>query len=115
VSDPDTPDSPEPPPFADTAAATAGGTSDHRAPSLAGTAPVHQGDGGPTSHQQCEVGYRIARPFQDQRYAPEAARAAFRFGFENLRRQEIVANASADNAKSHSGRSAGYSAAAPPP
>jgi ribosomal-protein-alanine N-acetyltransferase len=47
-----------------------------------------------------EVGWRISRAFWGRGYAPEAAKAALRFGFEDLRLQEIVANASAGNTKS---------------
>jgi len=39
-----------------------------------------------------EVGWRLARPFWGQGYAPEAAGAALRFGFEQIGLQEIVAN-----------------------
>jgi ribosomal-protein-alanine N-acetyltransferase len=39
-----------------------------------------------------EVGWRLARPFWGQGYAPEAAGAAVRFGFEQLGLQQIVAN-----------------------
>jgi RimJ/RimL family protein N-acetyltransferase len=47
-----------------------------------------------------EVGWRISRPFWGQGYAPEAAEGVLRFGFEDLRLQEIVANASAGNTRS---------------
>jgi ribosomal-protein-alanine N-acetyltransferase len=47
-----------------------------------------------------EVGWRIARPFWGLGYAPEAAEAALRFGFETLRLTEIVANAAVGNDKS---------------
>ncbi|MGJ7489758.1 GNAT family N-acetyltransferase [Variovorax sp. ZT4R33] len=39
-----------------------------------------------------EVGWRLARRFWGQGYAPEAARAAIGFGFGRLGLQEIVAN-----------------------
>ena len=47
-----------------------------------------------------ELGWRLARPFWGQGYAPEAARASMEFGFETLRLDEIVANACVGNAKS---------------
>lgn len=47
-----------------------------------------------------EVGWRIARPFWGRGYAPEAARAALWFGFEDLGLHEVVANAGADNFRS---------------
>jgi RimJ/RimL family protein N-acetyltransferase len=47
-----------------------------------------------------EVGWRIARPFWGRGLAPEAARAALRFGFADPRRREIVANTSVENSKS---------------
>ena len=47
-----------------------------------------------------EVGWRIAREFWGRGYAPEAAAAALRFGFEDLHLQEIVANTVIANAKS---------------
>lgn len=47
-----------------------------------------------------EIGWRIARWFWGQGYAPEAARAALRFGFEDLRLQEIVANTATGNGRS---------------
>lgn len=47
-----------------------------------------------------EVGWRIARPFWGLGYAPEAAAAAIRFGFESLQLPEIVANAGTANEKS---------------
>jgi RimJ/RimL family protein N-acetyltransferase len=39
-----------------------------------------------------EVGWRLARAFWGRGYAPEAAAAAIRFGFETLGLPEIVAN-----------------------
>jgi len=39
-----------------------------------------------------EVGWRLAREFWGQGYAPEAAEAALHFGFDALRLGEIVAN-----------------------
>jgi RimJ/RimL family protein N-acetyltransferase len=47
-----------------------------------------------------EVGWRIARPSWGLGYAPEAAAAAIRFGFESLQLPEIVANAGTANEKS---------------
>lgn len=47
-----------------------------------------------------EVGWRIARPFWGQGYAPEAAKAALRFGFEEQGLREIVANTVPENVKS---------------
>lgn len=47
-----------------------------------------------------EVGWRLARRFWGQGYAPEAARAALQFGFEQLGLAEIVANTVASNHKS---------------
>jgi RimJ/RimL family protein N-acetyltransferase len=47
-----------------------------------------------------EIGWRIARAFWGLGYAPEAARAALRFGFETAACPEIVANAGFDNDKS---------------
>jgi len=47
-----------------------------------------------------EVGWRIARPFWGLGYAPEAAAAAIRFGFESLQLPEIVSNAGVANEKS---------------
>lgn len=47
-----------------------------------------------------EVGWRIARAFWGRGYAPEAAAAAIRFGFETLRLPEIVANAGIANENS---------------
>ena len=38
-----------------------------------------------------EVGWRIARPFWGRGYAPEAARAAVKYGFDTLQAAEIVA------------------------
>ena len=47
-----------------------------------------------------EVGWRIARAFWGQGYAPEAAGAAIRFGFETFGLPEIVANTVHGNLKS---------------
>lgn len=47
-----------------------------------------------------EVGWRIARAFWGHGYAPEAAAAAIRFGFETLQLPEIVATTVSDNQKS---------------
>ncbi|WP_116136476.1 GNAT family N-acetyltransferase [Trinickia diaoshuihuensis] len=47
-----------------------------------------------------EIGWRIARSFWGLGYAPEAAAAAIRFGFERLQLPEIVANAGVANEKS---------------
>ena len=47
-----------------------------------------------------EVGWRVSRPFWGQGYAPEAAAASIRFGFEVLGLPEIVANTVAQNARS---------------
>ncbi|WP_158933185.1 GNAT family N-acetyltransferase [Acidisphaera sp. S103] len=47
-----------------------------------------------------EIGWRIARAHWGKGYAPEAARAAIRFGFEELDLSEIVANTVAENVKS---------------
>lgn len=47
-----------------------------------------------------EVGWRIARAFWGLGYAPEAANAAIRFGFETLQLPEIVANTVPNNQKS---------------
>ncbi len=47
-----------------------------------------------------EVGWRIARPFWGMGYAPEAAAASIRFGFETLQLPEIVANTVPANQKS---------------
>lgn len=47
-----------------------------------------------------EIGWRIARPFWGLGYAPEAAAAAIRFGFESLQLSEIVSNAGVANEKS---------------
>ncbi len=47
-----------------------------------------------------EVGWRIARPFWGLGYAPEAAAAAIRFGFESLQLPEIEANVGIANEKS---------------
>jgi RimJ/RimL family protein N-acetyltransferase len=37
-----------------------------------------------------EIGWRLGTPFWGKGYAPEAARAALRFGFEQLELEEIV-------------------------
>jgi RimJ/RimL family protein N-acetyltransferase len=47
-----------------------------------------------------EVGWRLARPFWEQGFAVEAARAALQFGFEEIRLTEIVAHASFRNGRS---------------
>jgi len=47
-----------------------------------------------------EVGWRLARPFWGQGFAVEAARAALRFGFEEMSFAEIVAHASVGNDRS---------------
>ena len=47
-----------------------------------------------------ELGWRIARAFWGQGYAPEAARAAIAFGFGNLALPELVANTSPNNVNS---------------
>ena len=47
-----------------------------------------------------ELGWRVARRFWGQGYAPEAALASLRFGFAELTLEQIVANTSVENAKS---------------
>ena len=47
-----------------------------------------------------EVGWRLARRFWGKGYAPEAARASMRFGFEVLDLSEIVANTAIHNSNS---------------
>ncbi len=47
-----------------------------------------------------ELGWRIARAFWGQGYAPEAAKAALQYGFDTLKLPEIVANAAVGNEKS---------------
>jgi RimJ/RimL family protein N-acetyltransferase len=47
-----------------------------------------------------EVGWRVARAFWGRGYAPEAAAASIRFGFETLHLPEIVANTVPANQKS---------------
>jgi ribosomal-protein-alanine N-acetyltransferase len=47
-----------------------------------------------------EIGWRIARAFWGQGYAPEAARASLRYGFETIGLPQIVANASVPNIRS---------------
>ena len=47
-----------------------------------------------------EVGWRVARTFWGLGYAPEAAAAAVRFGFETLQLPEILANTAVTNRKS---------------
>jgi RimJ/RimL family protein N-acetyltransferase len=47
-----------------------------------------------------ETGWRLARRFWGQGFAVEAAQAALRFGFEEIRLSEIVAHASVRNARS---------------
>lgn len=44
-----------------------------------------------------EIGWRIARAFWGLGYAPEAAAAALRYGFDSLKLPEIVANAGVAN------------------
>lgn len=41
-------------------------------------------------HEAVEVGWRLARPYWGRGYASEAARAALRFGFDDLGLEEIV-------------------------
>ena len=47
-----------------------------------------------------EIGWRLARPFWGKGYAPEAAVASLRDGFENHHLEEIVAFTAACNSKS---------------
>ena len=47
-----------------------------------------------------ELGWRIARPFWGQGYAPEAALASIQFGFHILNLGELVANACVGNVNS---------------
>jgi ribosomal-protein-alanine N-acetyltransferase len=47
-----------------------------------------------------ETGWRLARPFWGQGLAVEAAQAALRFGFEEIRLAELVAHASVRNVRS---------------
>jgi ribosomal-protein-alanine N-acetyltransferase len=47
-----------------------------------------------------EVGWRVARAFWGRGYAPEAAAASIRFGFESLPVSEIVANTVPQNGRS---------------
>jgi RimJ/RimL family protein N-acetyltransferase len=47
-----------------------------------------------------ETGWRLARPFWGQGLAVEAAQAALRFGFEEIRLTEVVAHASVRNDRS---------------
>jgi RimJ/RimL family protein N-acetyltransferase len=47
-----------------------------------------------------EVGWRLAAPFWGNGYATEAARAALRFGFEDLDLEEIVSLTTVANARS---------------
>ena len=47
-----------------------------------------------------ELGWRLARDAWGQGYAVEAAQAALRFCFEDLRLDQVVANAAVDNARS---------------
>lgn len=47
-----------------------------------------------------ELGWRIARPFWGQGYAPEAAKACLQFGFETLNLPEILAITVPANLKS---------------
>ncbi len=47
-----------------------------------------------------EVGWRLARDYWGRGYAPEAAAAALRFGFETLGLDEVVANTVPDNVNS---------------
>lgn len=51
-------------------------------------------------HPCVELVWRIAAPHWGHGYAPEAARAAIAFGFDELRRDELVAYTSAGNLKS---------------
>ena len=47
-----------------------------------------------------EIGWRLARDVWGRGYAVEAARAALRFGFEDLSLDQIVANTAVDNLNS---------------
>ena len=47
-----------------------------------------------------EVGWRVSRTFWGRGYAPEAAAASIRFGFEAMGLPEIVANTVPQNASS---------------
>ena len=47
-----------------------------------------------------EVGWRVSRAFWGLGYAPEAAAASIRFGFETLKLPQIVANTAPANEKS---------------
>jgi len=47
-----------------------------------------------------EVGWRLARPFWGRGYATEGARAALRFGFEDLGLPEVVSFTTTTNARS---------------
>ena len=47
-----------------------------------------------------EVGWRLAAAHWGRGYAPEGARAALRFGFENLGLDDVVSFTSVGNAKS---------------
>ena len=72
-------------------------TADHTFVGAVGLLPVSY-----TAHftPAVEVGWRIARAHWGQGYAPEAAGAAIRFGFEVLGLPEIVANTAITNANS---------------
>jgi RimJ/RimL family protein N-acetyltransferase len=47
-----------------------------------------------------EIGWRVSRAFWGLGYAPEAAMASIRFGFDTLQLSEIVANTPLGNGKS---------------
>ena len=47
-----------------------------------------------------ELGWRLARPYWGQGFAPEAGRAAMAFGFERLGLPELIAFTTTANAKS---------------
>jgi RimJ/RimL family protein N-acetyltransferase len=48
-----------------------------------------------------EIGWRIARKYWGQGLATEAARAALRFGFQEVQATELVAHAGIGNTRSH--------------
>ena len=54
----------------------------------------------PPGRQVVEVGWRLARAFWGQGYATEGARAALRFGFEDLGLPEVVSFTATTNARS---------------
>jgi RimJ/RimL family protein N-acetyltransferase len=56
--------------------------------------------GATLGYPSVEIGWRLAASQWGHGYAPEAAREALRFGFEELRLEEILAFTSAGNAKS---------------